>query len=68
MQQDTIDIITHVYVQIVHKDYYVQEEDDRTLAFLDRRETLDGIVQKHVELAATPLLLTHWLVTRRTMA
>ena len=51
-QQDTIDIITHVYVQIVHKDYYMQEEDDRTLAFLDRRATLDDIVQKHVELAA----------------
>ena len=51
-QQDTIDIITHVYAQIVHKDYYVQEEDDRTLVFLDHRATLDGIVQKHVELAA----------------
>ena len=46
------DIITHVYAQIVHKDYYMQEEDDRTLAFLDRRATLDGIVHKHVELAA----------------
>ena len=43
-QQDTIDIITHVYTQIIHKDYYMQEEDDRTLAFLDRRATLDGIV------------------------
>ena len=51
-QQDTIDIITHVYAQIIHKDYYMQEEDDRTLAFLDRRATLDGTVQKHVELAA----------------
>ena len=51
-QQDTIDIITHIYAQIVHKDYYMQEEDDRTLAFLDRRATLDDIVQKHVELAA----------------
>ena len=51
-QQDTIDIITHVYAQIVHKDYYMQEEDDRTLAFLDRRATLDDIVQKHVELPA----------------
>ena len=50
-QQDTIDIITHVYAQIVHKDYYMQEEDDRTLAFLERRATLDGTVQKHVELA-----------------
>ncbi len=30
----------------------MQEEDDRTLAFLDRRATLDGTVQKHVELAA----------------
>ena len=51
-QQDTIDIITHVYAQIVHKDYYMQEEDDRMLAFLDRRATLDNIVQKHIELAA----------------
>ena len=51
-QQDTINIITHVYAQIVHKDYYMQEEDDRTLAFLDRGVTLDGIVQKHGELAA----------------
>ena len=51
-QQDTIDIITHVYAQIVHEDYYMQEEDDRTLAFLDRRATLDDIVQKHVKLAA----------------
>ena len=51
-QQDTIDIITHVYAQIVHKDYYVQEEDDRTLAFLDGRTTMDGIVQKNAELTA----------------
>ena len=51
-QQDTIDIITHVYAQIVHKDYYMQEEDDRTLAFLDHKATLDNIVQEHVELAA----------------
>ena len=50
--QDNIDIITHVYVQIIHKDYYMQEEDHRTLAFLDRRATLDSIVQKHDELAA----------------
>ena len=57
-QQDTIDIITHVYAQIVHKDYYMKEEDNRTLAFLDRKATLDGIVQK--------LLLTRRLVTRRT--
>ena len=51
-QQDTVDIITHVYTQIIHKDYYVQEEDDRSLTFLERRATLDGIVQKHIELAA----------------
>ena len=67
-QQDTIEIITHVYAQIIHKDYYVQEEDNRSLAFLDRRATLDGIVQKHVELAANALLLTRRLVTRRTRA
>ncbi|XBH83640.1 hypothetical protein VPH35_072010 [Triticum aestivum] len=68
-QQDTIDIITHVYVQIIHKDYYMQEEDDWTLAFLDRRATLDGTVQKHVELAANaaaPHTVTRRLVTRRT--
>ena len=51
-QQDTVDIITHVYTQIVHKDYYVPEEEDRSLAFLTHRATLDDIVQKHVELAA----------------
>ena len=51
-QQDTIDIITHVYAQIVHKDYYMPEEDDMSLAFLDHRATFDGIVKKHVELAA----------------
>ena len=51
-QQDTIDIITHVYAQIVHKDYYKQEEDDRMLTFLDRRATLDGTAQKQVDLAA----------------
>ena len=51
-QQDTIDIITHVYAQIVHNDYYMQEEDDRTLDFLDRMATMDGTVQKHIELAA----------------
>ena len=51
-QQNTIDIITHVYVQILQKDYYMQEEDDRTLAFLEHRATLDGTVQKHVELVA----------------
>ena len=45
-------MITHVYAKIVHKDYYMQEEDDRKLEFLDRRATLDVIVQKHVELAA----------------
>jgi hypothetical protein len=30
----------------------MQEEDDRTLAFLEHRATLDDTVQKHVELAA----------------
>ena len=30
----------------------MQDEDDRMLAFLERRATLDGTVQKHVELAA----------------
>ena len=43
-QQDTVDIITHVYAQIIHKDYFIPEEDDRSLAFLTRRATLDDIV------------------------
>ena len=67
-QQDTIDIITHVYTQIVHKDYYVQEEDDRTLAFLDRRATLDALFRSTLSSSPTPLLLTCRLVTRRTRA
>ena len=40
VQQDTIDIISHVYAQIIHKDYYMQEEDDRILAFLERQGNL----------------------------
>ena len=67
-QQDTIDIITHVYAQIVHKDYYMQEEDDRTLAFLDRRATLDALFRSTLSSPPTPLLLTRRLVTRRTRA
>ena len=67
-QQDTIDIITHVYAQIVHKDYYMQEEDDRTLAFLDRRATLDALFISTLSSPPTPLLLTRRLVTRRTRA
>ena len=67
-QQDTIDIITHVYAQIVHKDYYMQEEDDRTLAFLDRRATLDALFRSTLSSSPTLLLLTRRLVTRRTRA
>ena len=67
-QQDTIDIITHVYAQIVHKDYYMQEEDDRTLALLDHRATLDTLFRSMLSSPPTPLLLTRRLVTRRTRA
>ena len=67
-QQDTIDIITHVYAQIVHKDYYMQEEDDRTLAFLDHRATLDALFRSTLSSPPTLLLLTRRLVTRRTRA
>ena len=34
VQQDTVDIISHVYVQIVHKYYYMPADDNRSLAFL----------------------------------
>ena len=67
-QQDISDIITHVYAQIVHKDNYMQEEDDRTLAFLDRRATLDALFRSTLSSPPTPLLLTRRLVTRRTRA
>ena len=67
-QQDTIDIITHVYAQIIHKDYYMQEEDDRTLAFLDHRATLDALFRSTLSSPPTPLLLTRRLVTQRTRA
>jgi hypothetical protein len=67
-QQDTIDIITHVYKQIIHKDHYLPEEDDRTVAFLDRRVALDGLVQKHVDLADNPAAPHRRLVSQRTRA
>ena len=68
VQQDTIDIITHVYAQIVHKDYYMQEEDDRTLAFLDRRQPWTALFRSTLSLLPTLLLLTRRLVTRCTRA
>jgi hypothetical protein len=67
-QQDTIDIITHVYEQIIHKDHYLREEDDRMVAFLDRRATLDGLVQKHIDLAYNATAPHYRLVSRRTRA
>ena len=66
-QQDTIDIITHVYAQIIHKDYYMQE-DNRTLPFLDQREPWLALFRSTLSLPPTPLLLTRRLVTRCTRA
>ena len=35
-QQGTIDLLTHVYEQVVHKDHNVLEDDARMLAFFSR--------------------------------
>ena len=50
--QETVDLHIHVYEEIVYIGHYKASEDRKTLAFLDHRATLDGIVQKHVQLAA----------------
>ena len=49
--QGTIDLHIHVYEDIVYIGHYKASEDKKTLAFFQRLESLDAIVQKHVDLA-----------------
>ena len=49
--QETVDLHIHVYKEIVFIGHYKASEDRKTLAFFQRLESLDAIVQKHVDLA-----------------
>ena len=49
--QETIDLHIHVYEEIIYIGHYKASEDRKTLAFFQRLESLDAIVQKHVDLA-----------------
>ena len=49
--QETVDLHIHVYEEIVYIGNYKASEDRKTLAFFQRLESLDAIVQKHVDLA-----------------
>ena len=49
--QETVDLHIHVYEEIVYIGHYKASEDRKTLSFFQRLESLDAIVQKHVDLA-----------------
>ena len=49
--QETVDLHIHVYEEIVYIGHYKASEDRKMLAFFQRLESLDAIVQKHVDLA-----------------
>ena len=49
--QETVNLHIHVYEEIVYIGPYKASEDRKTLAFFQRLESLDAIVQKHVDLA-----------------
>ena len=49
--QETIDLHIHVYERIVYIGIYKASEDATTLAFFSRREALDALVEKHLDLA-----------------
>ena len=48
---ETVDLHIHIYEEIVYIGHYKANEDRKTLAFLQQLESLDAIVQKHVDLA-----------------
>ena len=48
--QETVDMHIHIE-EIVYIGHYKASEDRKTLAFFQRVESLDAIVQKHVDLA-----------------
>ena len=49
--QKTVDMHIHVYEEIVYIVHCKASEDRKMLAFFQRLESLDAIVQKHVDLA-----------------
>ena len=49
--QETINLHIHVYKEIIYIGHYKANKDRKTLAFFQRLESLDAIVQKHVNLA-----------------
>ena len=49
--QEFFDLHIHVYEQIVYIGIYKASEDATTLAFLNRLEALDALVEKHLDLA-----------------
>ena len=49
--QETINLHIHVYEEIVYIGHYKASKDRKTLDFFQRLESLDAIVQKHVDLS-----------------
>ena len=49
--QETVDMHIHIYEEIIYLGQYKASEDRKTLAIFQRLESLDAIVQKHVDLA-----------------
>ena len=49
--QETVDLHINVYEEIVYIGHYKANKDRKTLAFFQRLESLDAIVQKHIDLA-----------------
>ena len=49
--QETFDLHIHIYEEIVYIGHYKASEDRKTWALFQRLESLDAIVQKHVDLA-----------------
>ena len=52
--QGTFNLHIHVYEEIVYIGHYKASEDRKTLAFFQWLESLDAIVQKHVDQAMKP--------------
>ena len=63
--QETVDLHIHVYEEIVYIGHYKASEDRKTLAFFQRLETLDAIVQNTSTWPRNPLLLRRRSVGRR---
>ena len=49
--QETVELHIHIYEEIVYIGHYKAREDRKTLTFFQLLESLDAIVQKHVDLA-----------------